>query len=74
MFALSKLAYLACNEQGKWFYDTVVDTRDIDVKSCCQDLLLYIKNKNNYFKYIYNTNKKSFSKRGKFKNKYILLI
>lgn len=40
--------YYICNENERWFYDTELDTLKIDVKSCCIDLLHYIKNKTDY--------------------------
>lgn len=48
MFSLTKLSYCICDESERWFYDIELETLKIDVKSCCTDLLHYIKNKTDY--------------------------
>lgn len=39
MFSLAKPAYIVCNDKEKWFYDYELETLEINVKSCCTDLL-----------------------------------
>lgn len=56
MFSLSKLSYIICNENEKWFYDKELETLKIDVKPCCTELLQYIKSKRDYL----NTDKDFF--------------
>jgi len=46
MFKLSKLAYMECNEKEKFHYNSL-ETPRIDVKSCCIDILSFIKVKTN---------------------------
>lgn len=46
MFTLAKLSYMACNEKEKFHYNSLQTPR-IGVKSCCIDILSYIKVKTN---------------------------
>lgn len=42
MFTLAKLAYIVCDEDEKSYYNDK-GTPEIVVKSCCMDLLRYLK-------------------------------
>jgi len=42
MFSLTKIAYTICAEEERKFYNEL-ETLNIDVKSCCVDVLKYLK-------------------------------
>jgi len=43
MFTLTKLAYFVCDDEDRTFYDNL-ETLEIDIQSCCVDVLRYMKN------------------------------